>query len=125
MRFPGKLSGIRRAFDWLKEWLGKIREAVTGFDKYTDAARILDKAERSVQDSLGQLFAEGMSEAVRTHDLVGDKKNTAREGGVKYMARDFTAERNLVAFRDFPAIRVAVTNKCTRANLRDMDKERG
>ena len=26
------------------------------------------------------------------------------------MARDFTAERNLVAFRDFPAIRVAVTN---------------
>lgn len=81
-------SSIQRAFDWLKEWFGKIREAVTGFDKYTDAARILDKAERSVQDSLGQLFAEGMSEAVRTHDLVGDIKNTAREGGeVRHMLR--------------------------------------
>lgn len=86
-------SSIQRAFDRLKEWFGKIREAVTGFDKYTDAARILDKAERSVQDSLGQLFAEGMSEAVRTHDLVGDIKNTAREGGVKYYLRDYSTQQ--------------------------------
>lgn len=81
-------SGIKRAFDWLKGWFGKIREAITGFDKYTDAARILDKAESSVQEALGQLFAEGMAEAVRTHDLVGDIKNTAQEGGgVQYMLR--------------------------------------
>lgn len=80
MCFPGKLSGIRRAFDWLKEWFGKIREAVTGLDKYSDAARIQDKAERSVRDSLGQLFSEGMSQAVRTHELLGDMKDHAVSG---------------------------------------------
>ncbi len=80
-----------------------------------DAAQVQGQvqAERSAtRQEARETQAAQLASDNQAHDIDAQgTKNTATESGKKrYMARNFTMERNVVGFRDFSAIRIAVSN---------------
>lgn len=82
----GAAKGMIR---WLDKWFNKIRDAFGKSARLSEEARLMDSLEKDVKKAFGKLWDEALREAVATHNRVGDIKNTAQEGGVQQMARDY------------------------------------
>ena len=75
--------------EYISQFFNRVREIIGKASHTSEAAKIIDRVEADVQDTLRRLYAEGIGAAMRNSSQTGtETKNTATEGGeVQYSIR--------------------------------------